>query len=412
MIEYNIAVAPHHWVPKLPSTVAYVPAVLHNLGRSHYERSIAYSNDTQYGESPSDCCIINVGILESWTRTNPSTISAISLGPREDTPASCAISLDACMAPGLIFLAGAPSEHELAQRIISPADLLPEFRVEELSLQRSWKNKTDTISLPAWTTIAPVWTTGPLHPSGNKRKRDENGSAVFLESQKIFADAIPPTQTLPCAEGSAIGSDLQSYLDTSLRLHELDVNCEMQMAEQRAHQLGLQSHLLKMSRVEITQLEDIPNAAHLRDIEPQTMTVNLIVGIISSPKIRSVYTTVAKRHVNLLELVVGDETRSGFAINIWLPQDKGVDAQLKQEACKLRQGQVVLFQNVALNSFKGRVYGQNLRRNLTRLALVHSHCVGEKISAVRNWMAEFVALGEPAAMDGSNRSGRLPPDTQ
>lgn len=316
------------------------------------------------------------------------------------------------MASRVTFLAGGPSEHELARPIILPADVLPEFETEELSFRRSWTSRIDGISSPVWTIIAPARTTNKRCTAGNKRKNEENGDAEFLKSQKIFADANSTTQALPGAEASAAKSDLQSYLETSFLLHELDGSLDLQVTERRAHRLGLESHFVKMSRIVITHLEHIPNAAHLQDIEPQTMTVNLIVGIVSSPEARSVYTAVGKRHVSLLELVVGDETRSGFGINIWLAQDEGVDRSRKEEAHGLRQGQLVLFQNVALNSFRGQVYGQNIRRNLTRTALINGECDGEKIRAVRSWMADFIAFGEPYAMNQIDRSIRLPPDTQ
>ncbi len=71
----------------------------------------------------------------------------------------------------------------------------------------------------------------------------------------------------------------------------------------------------------LNDVKDIPSAAYLRSIEPQTMTVNLIVGIMALPPPRSV--TVGRRwgqerEMQLLEMLVGDDTRAGFEITMWL----------------------------------------------------------------------------------------------
>ena len=63
----------------------------------------------------------------------------------------------------------------------------------------------------------------------------------------------------------------------------------------------------------LSDLEDIPNAAYLKSISPQTMTVNLIVGIISIAEPRTIRTRWGSTK-SLVELLVGDETKSGFTI--------------------------------------------------------------------------------------------------
>ncbi|KAL4947966.1 hypothetical protein BDW69DRAFT_177357 [Aspergillus filifer] len=69
----------------------------------------------------------------------------------------------------------------------------------------------------------------------------------------------------------------------------------------------------------ITDLQDIPNSAYLNSIIPQTMTVNLIATIIAVRPPRRIVTRQWKRELDLVEAVVGDETRTGFGVTFWLP---------------------------------------------------------------------------------------------
>jgi len=169
----------------------------------------------------------------------------------------------------------------------------------------------------------------------------------------------------------------------------------------------------------LSDLKDIPSATYILAIQPQTMTCNLIVGIISLPPPRAVKTRWGSSH-RLVEALVGDDSRSGFAVTFWLPasgNEKEAEP-LAQTLSTLRLADVVLLQNVALNVFSKRVYGYSLRRGLTRAhllyrvktdatdsggyyttsdlrlsegALVHPQL--EKTARVRDWVARFVRQG-------------------
>ncbi|KAL8945514.1 MAG: hypothetical protein Q9222_007939, partial [Ikaeria aurantiellina] len=65
----------------------------------------------------------------------------------------------------------------------------------------------------------------------------------------------------------------------------------------------------------VTDLKDIPSAAYLHSINPQTMTVNVLIGIIAIPPARTIITRKDKREVQLVEMIVGDETKAGFGVN-------------------------------------------------------------------------------------------------
>jgi hypothetical protein len=94
----------------------------------------------------------------------------------------------------------------------------------------------------------------------------------------------------------------------------------------------------------------------------------------------------------------------------------------------LRPRDVVCLQNVALSSYRGKVHGQSLKRDVTKIDLLFRRPVDDddmqgvysasnlrnpidpqikKVKAVRDWLLDFVG-------DGKKRKGQmsLPADTQ
>lgn len=209
----------------------------------------------------------------------------------------------------------------------------------------------------------------------------------------------------------------------------------------------------------LSDLEDIPNAKYLSSIQPQTMTVNLIVGIISIAPPRTVMTGQKygkPRPTELVEMIVGDDTKTGFSITMWLPREmrvnwkdganaapEGSRSVLRRSLRFMRPRDVVLLQNVALSSFQGKVHGQSLKGDVTKIDLLFRKKVDDddlcgiysvsnlrtatgkdpqvlKVKKVRDWMTEFVGdRGSPApkgrrrrGLDGRLGYGFLPDDTQ
>lgn len=209
----------------------------------------------------------------------------------------------------------------------------------------------------------------------------------------------------------------------------------------------------------VTALHDIPSTGDLRSIAPQTMTVNLIVGIITIQRPRRVVTRQWKRELDIVEMVVGDETRTGFGVTCWLPSSSSSSPPrlgsadstgLRQSLASLRPQDIALLRNVGLSSFQERVYGQSLRNGITKVDLLHRKQVGafdpsgvygvlhlnatrdaventdpvvDKVQQVREWIRRFVAdptMPEAAGGGGSPRMRAmkrgqtllLPPDTQ
>ncbi|KAG8423735.1 hypothetical protein J3458_000602 [Metarhizium acridum] len=155
----------------------------------------------------------------------------------------------------------------------------------------------------------------------------------------------------------------------------------------------------------LSDLEDVPSAKQVTFLQPQTVTLNLVVGVLSVAQPRTV-TTKWGSTLSLIEVLVGDDTATGFAVTFWLPVDKVAES----DAVKLRRQDVVLMENVALHAFRGKVYGQSLRRGLTRLHLLWRGEGGgcystrslvraggdnpqvDKVRAVRDWVLRFVGL--------------------
>lgn len=191
----------------------------------------------------------------------------------------------------------------------------------------------------------------------------------------------------------------------------------------------------------IINLKDLPNARYLRSINPQTMTVNLVVGVISISQPRTITTRKTQQKVDLVELLVGDETRSGFSINIWLPvashdgsnalKHRGeVNGSLGVQMSRLRPQDIILMRNVALSSFRDKVDGQSLRRGMTSIDLIYrnmldSHDIKgtfsarqieraspenarmDKVKRVKEWVVDFVGMKVK-----HSRLLSLPEDTQ
>ncbi|MDI1491948.1 MAG: hypothetical protein OHK93_003159 [Ramalina farinacea] len=197
----------------------------------------------------------------------------------------------------------------------------------------------------------------------------------------------------------------------------------------------------------ISNLKDVPNARYLRSINPQTMTVNLVVGVISISQPRTITTRRAQQNVDLVELLVGDETRSGFSINIWLPvtspdrsnalkHHSEAHGSLGVQMSGLRPQDIILMRNVALNSFRDKVDGQSLRRGMTSIDLLHRNIVDshdpkgvfsarriemesldnarmDKVKRVKEWVMHFVGMRVKHSKDlNESELLTLPEDTQ
>ncbi|KAI9843913.1 MAG: hypothetical protein M1838_002409 [Thelocarpon superellum] len=145
---------------------------------------------------------------------------------------------------------------------------------------------------------------------------------------------------------------------------------------------------------QLSNVQDIPSAHYLDSIAPQTMTVNLIVGIISIGPPRLIRTRMAGREMEIVEMLVGDETRAGFGISIWLSPLQKDALRIVMGSLRLRD--VVLMRNIALSCFRAKVHGQSLHRGMTKLLLLHREPLD---SGDHLWRTQCLDLTKPGADD-------------
>lgn len=178
----------------------------------------------------------------------------------------------------------------------------------------------------------------------------------------------------------------------------------------------------------LSDLEDIPPARRILALNPQTVTLNIIAGIISTAQPRTV-TTRWGRSLSLVEILLGDDTKTGFAVTFWLAEENDAAAEISA----LRRQDVVLMQNVALHVFKDKVYGQSLRRGMTKVSLLwrrdgsglystrelskrgQMHPQLQKAKQVKDWVLKFVGADVGAKTRARKKRvswDRPPDDTQ
>lgn len=221
----------------------------------------------------------------------------------------------------------------------------------------------------------------------------------------------PSTYTSSDATHSSTGSPLQSF--------------------SRANEIPVSGNL--------SDLKDIPSALYLNSIQPQTVTVNIIVGIISLEPPKAIKTR-RSADMCLVEVLVGDNTKSSFGISFWLPASKPVQGEMEAVLSGLRPQDIVLMRNIALSSFRGKVYGHSLRRDMTKVHLLYRNKIDrtdpggcynavdltnlcsqseeqiKKTAMVREWCLKFIRSGETKSDPKSRASmvayDELPADTQ
>ncbi|USW51954.1 Putative nucleic acid-binding protein [Septoria linicola] len=213
---------------------------------------------------------------------------------------------------------------------------------------------------------------------------------------------------------------------------------------------------------QITDLQRIPTARHLDSIHPQTMTINILASVISLQPARTVRLRKRSGEMDIIEILLGDETRAGFPISFWLPPAADNDSLHHQQRAtrsgpgsgpgpgpsgipksndsnnmrdilaEVRSGDTLLITHIALGQFNGNVYGQSLSRRITRnntsVVKLTEGVIGLSAQAmvrmkkVKEWSANFVGrpgvkrAASPSSLEtaanGKKRRSILPPDTQ
>ncbi|RKU49344.1 hypothetical protein DL546_009882 [Coniochaeta pulveracea] len=255
----------------------------------------------------------------------------------------------------------------------------------------------------------------------------------FYEQSLAIHEQIPSSQLL--SQSDLDTQESTSFLDGTTTSFEDSTFYSQAENEEETDRPPLGN---SNTRSPITDLVNIPAAAYILKAQPATITVNLIAGVISISTPRTIRTRWGGTS-SLVEILIGDETKSGFAITFWLPPN--CHEIEKSPLAGLRPQDIVLFQNVALNVFMTKVYGSSLRKGLTKVDLLHrrrlekgddggyytktdlaratgkGHPQLEKTRRVWEWVLNFVGPGGGGGAQGRAKSGvrtwdMPPPDTQ
>lgn len=358
----------------------------------------------------------------------------------------------------VIILAGAPEAtslewdetalqsdyDEAVERFVSGKK--PDFE------QQHEQDLTQTPHLPKWRSITVSESTDDdqrsqvpsktKHKDKSKNQVPAADSQDFLEHSFAFLEKLQSSQILPTnLDSTTIPSDPSfstngstSFPSTFPSFHERPTG---------------ESGTLNTA-VTLTDMRRAPNAAHISSIQPQTMTVNLLVAIIAVSPARTVSLRRRKGEMDIVELTVGDETRAGFGVSFWLPSmneslrqtrqqrqqqetNAPLEGSLRRKLQRLRPGDVVLLSNVALSTFRGQVFGQSLavrrfggwattvdvvEEGMTQASWEPSFKT--KLGRLREWRDMFVGTAPQVSDRGERKTGSmkrkvdklLPPDTQ
>lgn len=345
-----------------------------------------------------------------------------------------------------IFLTGAPeadgltwADGDLLSTLESPIRRFLGHNVAPAST----RIETSTFAMPRWRDVS---MTDSHHghrldvPASNERPQtqflsfDEDDVNAhdrlrFLEQSLARLDDMDSSQIAPVAEDTTFlstGSFNSSFESTSYPTSYGSLSAASQATQSAAATLP-PVHCA----ASITDIRRIPSADHLLRIAPQTVTVNLLAGVISVSPSRTVRLRKRNGEMNIVELLVGDETRAGFSISFWLApadsQRRDLD-DMRNALRQLRSGDVVLLQNIALSAFNKCVYGQSLSKRFARnstslVVLAQSQGLfgplQGKYDRVLQWSCDFVGRDPPRAATSTTkqkgkqtRQEELPPDTQ
>ncbi|EEY21922.1 conserved hypothetical protein [Verticillium alfalfae VaMs.102] len=291
------------------------------------------------------------------------------------------------------------------------------------------------LNAPAFQPDANFFTTSLTSSASSSDSHDL--TTQFYDHSLAHHTALPSSPVPGPVPGSA--EETTSFLTTSTSFASnppgeppLRVAPAQQQQQHHHHHHHQQEQPLHLS-----DLEDVPPAHSLLALHPQTVTLNLIAGVIAPSAPRPVRTRYGAT-LHVLELLLGDDTRAGFAVTFWLSA-ADLAAAVPSLVLRLRRRDVVMLRDVALHVFRGRVYGQSLRRGRTKVSLLHrggargegagcysgadlrrgGHPQVDKTRRVRDWVLRFVGgddeEGERGAGGGKARRrgwDRPPDDTQ
>jgi hypothetical protein len=187
---------------------------------------------------------------------------------------------------------------------------------------------------------------------------------TFLEHSLVFHDTLLSSQVVQSTTADQTMSS-SSFLSTSFGTTSSDISSSNRTD-------GRTLVLQVPPSMAITPLGSLPSAQHLRSIYPQTPTPNFICALMAAPECRDVYVRKGGYNIDLYEIIVADDTHSGFKVTFWIrpPRDSNglskIQKQLLQTLRSIRIGDILLMRNIALTSYRDTVHGQSLNPSIVR----------------------------------------------
>lgn len=337
-----------------------------------------------------------------------------------------------------ILLTGAPDSERLDW---NDEALLPNFTIGAAAEKDTWTPQ------PTASWQAPVWRSIRIAPermisdhavpqtqffsfSAQIPDLDIATKQDFLEHSIALLDGLVSSQIAP-----ADTIDDTSLLNTTTTFSFASETSILSTTTEISEPLNT-NDLPILPNLPFTDIKQIPPASHILSIAPQTITLNILCAVISVSQPRVVTVRRRQSTMEILDLLVGDETRAGFSVSFWLPPadpqtsraGRSENEDLRAALQSARAGDIVLIRNVALSVWRKAVYGQSLgrrwARNCTRIERIDDEVVPKgndlpfgfvgKLTMVRSWRDEFV--GRRVSRKESSRGKRkfeeeLPPDS-
>lgn len=181
----------------------------------------------------------------------------------------------------------------------------------------------------------------------------------FVEHSLNFHDTLLSSQVATNEDVDGTFSST-SFFSTSFETASTEIERE---------ELDSQEPIVNVpATIRLTPLGSLPSAACLRSISPQTPTPNIVCVLAAPLTEKEVLVRKSGYKMNLRELTVADDTKSDFIVSFWRRPSNKQDAEnpITQALDRVQVGDVLLLRNIALNTFRDKVYGQSLNPFISR----------------------------------------------